>query len=72
LWVQRLKLGLAAEHPIAGDELCAIKRYVTIRTVALSCCSPPNAAFCARIGRGHLPAIPRIRKQRHAAEARSV
>jgi type 1 fimbriae regulatory protein FimB len=35
LWVQRLKRGLAVEHPIAGDELRAIKRYVAIRTDAL-------------------------------------
>ena len=27
LWVRRLKRGLDVEHPIAGDELRAIKRY---------------------------------------------
>ncbi len=35
LWVRRLKNGLAVEHPIAGDELRAIKRYFGIRTDAL-------------------------------------
>jgi type 1 fimbriae regulatory protein FimB len=28
LWIRRLKNGLAVEHPIAGDELRAIKRYL--------------------------------------------
>ena len=28
LWVRRLKTGLSVEHPIAGDELRAIKRYL--------------------------------------------
>jgi type 1 fimbriae regulatory protein FimB len=31
LWVARLKGGLSVEHPIAGDELRAIKRYLAIR-----------------------------------------
>ena len=31
LWVQRLKNGLSVEHPIAGDELRAIKRYLATR-----------------------------------------
>ena len=35
LWVRRLKNGLAVEHPIAGDELRAIKRYLTLRSDAL-------------------------------------
>jgi type 1 fimbriae regulatory protein FimB len=35
LWVHRLKRGLDVEHPIAGDELRAIKRYIAIRTEAL-------------------------------------
>ncbi len=35
LWVRRLKNGLAVEHPIAGDELRAIKRYLGNRTDAL-------------------------------------
>ncbi len=30
LWVRRLKHGLDVEHPIAGDELWAIKRYSLI------------------------------------------
>src|ERR1035441_7815202 len=34
LWVHRLKRGLDVEHPIAGDELRAIKRYIAIRTEA--------------------------------------
>jgi hypothetical protein len=33
--VHRLKRGLDVEHPIAGDELRAIKRYIAIRTEAL-------------------------------------
>jgi site-specific recombinase XerD len=32
LWVQRTKNGLSVEHPIAGDELRAIKRYLASRT----------------------------------------
>jgi type 1 fimbriae regulatory protein FimB len=31
LWVERLKGSLAVEHPIAGDELRAIKRFLTTR-----------------------------------------
>jgi type 1 fimbriae regulatory protein FimB len=32
LWVRRLKNGLSVEHPIAGDERRAIKRYLATRT----------------------------------------
>ena len=32
LWVERLKNSLCVEHPIAGDELRAIKRYLATRT----------------------------------------
>src|SRR5262249_17747364 len=32
LWVARLKNSLSVEHPLAGDELRAIKRYLAIRT----------------------------------------
>ena len=32
VWVARLKNSLSVEHPIAGDELRAIKRYLTTRT----------------------------------------
>jgi type 1 fimbriae regulatory protein FimB len=35
LWVRRLKRGLHVEHPVAGDELRAIKRYLAFRTDAL-------------------------------------
>jgi type 1 fimbriae regulatory protein FimB len=35
LWVRRLKRGLDVEHPVAGDELRAIKRYCALRTDAL-------------------------------------
>jgi Phage integrase family len=35
LWIRRLKNGLAVEHPIAGDELRAIKRYLATRTDSL-------------------------------------
>jgi integrase len=35
LWIRRLKNGLAVEHPIAGDELRAIKRYLASRRDAL-------------------------------------
>jgi site-specific recombinase XerD len=31
LWVRRVKNGLSVEHPIAGDELRAIKRYLAAR-----------------------------------------
>ena len=30
-WVERLKGSLSVEHPIAGDELRAIKRYLATR-----------------------------------------
>ncbi|HXF55286.1 MAG TPA: tyrosine-type recombinase/integrase [Hyphomicrobiaceae bacterium] len=35
LWVARLKGSLSVEHPVAGDELRAIKRYLATRTDAL-------------------------------------
>lgn len=35
LWVRRLKNGLSTEHPVAGDELRAIKRYLGTRKDAL-------------------------------------
>jgi type 1 fimbriae regulatory protein FimB len=35
LWIRRLKRGLEVEHPIAGDEPRAIKRYLASRTDAL-------------------------------------
>jgi integrase len=31
MWVPRVKKGLSVEHPIAGDELRAIKRYLAKR-----------------------------------------
>jgi site-specific recombinase XerD len=31
LWVERLKGSLSTEHPVEGDELRAIKRYLTTR-----------------------------------------
>jgi type 1 fimbriae regulatory protein FimB len=35
LWVHRLKGGLSVEQPIAGDELRAIRRYLSARADAL-------------------------------------
>ena len=35
LWVERLKNSLSVEHPIAGDELRALKRYLGTRTDSL-------------------------------------
>jgi site-specific recombinase XerD len=35
VWIRRLKNGLSVEHPIAGDELRAIKRYLQTRDDAL-------------------------------------
>ena len=35
VWIRRLKNGLSVEHPIAGDELRAIKRYLHTRDDAL-------------------------------------
>ncbi|MGH8070247.1 MAG: tyrosine-type recombinase/integrase [Candidatus Entotheonellia bacterium] len=35
LWIRRLKNGLSVEHPLAGDELRAIKRYLKTRDSAL-------------------------------------
>ena len=38
VWIRRLKNGLSVEHPIAGDELRAIKRYLhnTSRRLAVA------------------------------------
>jgi type 1 fimbriae regulatory protein FimB len=36
VWIRRAKNGLSVEHPIAGDELRAIKRYLATRTDRLS------------------------------------
>ena len=36
LWVKRLKNSLSVEHPIPGDELRAIRRYLTTRHDKLS------------------------------------
>ena len=35
VWVRRLKRGLHVEHPVAGDELRALKRYLASRGDAL-------------------------------------
>ncbi len=35
IWIQRLKNGLSVEHPIAGDELRAIRRYLNVRNDSL-------------------------------------
>ena len=35
VWIRRLKNGLSVDHPIAGDELRAIKRYLHTRHDAL-------------------------------------
>ena len=35
VWIRRLKNGLSVEHPIAGDELRAIKRYLQTRDDSL-------------------------------------
>ena len=35
VWIRRLKNGLSVEHPIAGDELRAVKRYLHTRHDAL-------------------------------------
>jgi site-specific recombinase XerD len=35
IWIDRLKNGLSVEHPIAGDELRAIKRYIKTRNDSL-------------------------------------
>ena len=35
LWVKRLKGSLSVEHPVAGDELRALKRYLATRTDSL-------------------------------------
>ena len=44
LWIRRLKNGLAVEHPIAGDELRAIKRYLATRADLLPCSSSRSAS----------------------------
>lgn len=40
LWVRRLKNGLSVEHPIHGDELRAIRRWLASRTDHLPCNGP--------------------------------
>ncbi len=35
LWVRRLKHGLSTQHPIAGDELRVIRRYIRDRSSSL-------------------------------------
>jgi type 1 fimbriae regulatory protein FimB len=35
LWVRRLKGGLSVEHPLTGDELRSIKRYLSVRKSSL-------------------------------------
>ena len=35
VWIRRLKNGLSVEHPIAGDELRAMRRYLHTRSDAL-------------------------------------
>jgi site-specific recombinase XerD len=35
IWVERLKGSLSTEHPVEGDELRAIKRYLATRTDSL-------------------------------------
>ena len=35
MWVRRLKGGLSVEHPVAGDELRAIRRHLSARSDAL-------------------------------------
>ena len=44
VWVRRLKNGLSVEHPIAGDELRVIKRYLATRRISCPGCSCPSAA----------------------------
>jgi type 1 fimbriae regulatory protein FimB/type 1 fimbriae regulatory protein FimE len=43
LWVARLKGSLSVEHPVAGDELHAIKRYLATREDSLPWSSFPSA-----------------------------
>jgi integrase len=47
LWVARLKNSLSIEHPTAGDELRAIKRYLATRNDNL----PWLFCKCTRLGR---------------------
>ena len=44
IFVKRLKKGLSVEHPIAGNELRAIKRYLATREDRLPCCSSQSEA----------------------------
>ena len=43
LWVARLKNSLSVEHPIAGDELRAIKRYLAPAPTSCPGSSSPSA-----------------------------
>ena len=62
LWIRRLKRGLNVEHPIAGDELRAIKRYMASRTDALPGCSSPNVGNRSRVNLSTIssPRRPRV------------
>jgi hypothetical protein len=54
LWVTRLKGSLSVEHPIAGDELRAIKRYLATRE------DNPALVVSCPSGRHSSPARPSI------------
>jgi integrase len=61
LWVERLKNSLSVEHPIAGDELRAIKRYLATRADRLPWLFVSAPAWCAgpcpcRLGRSRTSA----------------
>ena len=43
VWIARLKNSLSVEHPIDGEELRAIKRYLATRGTTCRGCSSPNA-----------------------------
>ena len=70
LWVTRSKNGLWVEHPIPGDELRAIKRYLATREDQLPWLCISERGQLRRVGRDELP-YRRGRKKKGQTRARA-
>jgi type 1 fimbriae regulatory protein FimB len=62
LWVARLKGSLSVEHPVAGDELRAIKRYLATREDNLPWLFVSERSCDGACGARHGPASPSRRQ----------
>jgi integrase len=69
LWVRRLKHGLDVEHPIAGDELRIVKRYLATRVDLLPLAFHLRTRATARTAVRELPRRRSGRARRIAAGA---